>query len=191
MPSASLNNWRTVRRAALDELEAAHRSVGGTARGRRYATQQINHAYAVILSSQFQGYCRDLHSECVGFLLQSMPAGLLRSALSEALVQNRKLDRGNPNPGNLGADFNRFGLKFWPEVLGLDPRSQGRQDRLAELNEWRNAIAHQDFDPAVLGSASLRVERVRGWRKACDQLAQGFDEVMRAYIQKVNGAPPW
>lgn len=69
MPSHSLHTWNTVRAAALDEIAATHRSVGGSGRGRRYATQQINRGYAVILTAQFQGYCRDLHSECIGFLV--------------------------------------------------------------------------------------------------------------------------
>jgi len=48
---------------ALDEIEAAHASVGGTGPGRRYATQQINQAYALLIASQFQGFCHDLHTE--------------------------------------------------------------------------------------------------------------------------------
>src|SRR5579884_2178893 len=65
VPSAAFQEWSTVRAASLDEVENAHRSVGGTGPGRRYATQQINQAYAVLLSSQFQAFCRDLHTECV------------------------------------------------------------------------------------------------------------------------------
>ena len=53
-------------------MEAAHRSVGGTARGRRFATEQINHAYAVLLASQFQGFARDLHSECADRLAKAI-----------------------------------------------------------------------------------------------------------------------
>jgi hypothetical protein len=64
MPSNSFRQWRTVRFAELDQIANAHLSVGGSKRGRRYATQQINHAYAVLLSSQFQGFCRDLQTEC-------------------------------------------------------------------------------------------------------------------------------
>ena len=192
MPSGSLHTWRGVRQAALDELEAAHRSVGGEGRGRRYATQQINQAYAVLLSSQFQGFCRDLHSECVDYFVQSVPAGLLRTALRSILVQNRKLKTGNPNPGNIGEDYNRFGLSFWDEVRNLDLRNQARQNRLEELNVWRNVIAHQDFDPAKLGGATvLRLQQVREWRNACNQLANSFDEVMRSHLQAVNGVSPW
>ena len=65
MPSVACYDWSVMRAAALDEIEHAHRSVGGTGRGRRYLTQQLNQAYAVLLSSQFQGFCLDLHEECV------------------------------------------------------------------------------------------------------------------------------
>ena len=63
MPSLSLNYWNTNRVPELDAIENAHSRVGGVLRGRRYTTAQINHAYTMLISSQFQGYCRDLHSE--------------------------------------------------------------------------------------------------------------------------------
>jgi hypothetical protein len=191
MPSVSFQAWSTVRRSALNELEIAHRSVGGTSRGRRYATQQINQAYAVLLSSQFQGFCRELHSECADHFVRNVPMRLLRTALRNVVVNGRKLDRGNPNPGNIGADYNRFGIAFWDEVRNLDRRNQGRQNRLEELNDWRNAIAHQDFDPAILVPSVLRLQRIREWRSACNQLAICFDQVLSSHIQAVNGVAPW
>src|SRR6266705_299193 len=45
MPSTSYRQWRTMRAAALGEIAEAHAAVGGTARGRRYTTQQINRAF--------------------------------------------------------------------------------------------------------------------------------------------------
>ncbi len=175
---------------ALDELEFAHRSVGGSSRGRRHATQQINHAYAVLLSSQFQGFCRDLHSECTDYFAKSVLEGILRAAFSNLFVQNRKLDKGNPNPGNIGADNNRFGFVFWDKVVSLNIRNRLRQSQLETLNKWRNAIAHQDFDLDIIDATVLRIKRVREWRVDCNQLAISFDEVMRSYIQKINGSSP-
>src|SRR5438874_994896 len=151
MPSGSLQTWRTVRRAALDELAAAHRRVGGVGRGRRYATQQINQAYAVLLSSQFQGYCRDLHTESAEALVGMIALVKLRQTVLTEFLWNRKLDRGNPNPANLGSDFERLGIRFWVDVDAADSRNRQRRQWLATLNEWRNAIAHQDFDPVRLG----------------------------------------
>lgn len=192
MPSLSFQNWDTVRRSALDEIENAHRGVGGATRGRRYATQQINQAYAVLLSSQFQGYCRDLHSECVGYLAGAVQPATFEAILRTEFVQNRKLDTGNPNPGNIGSDFNRLGLTFWSKVVTEDAQNAERRVRLESLNLWRNAIAHQDFDPAKLGgTTTLRLQTVRSWRQASEQLAVSFDAVMRTHLAVLTGTPPW
>jgi hypothetical protein len=193
VPSAALQEWSTVRATSLDEVEHAHRSVGGTGPGRRYATQQINQAYAVLLSSQFQAFCRDLHTECVGFLVAPVPVLQLRGMYRSSLLLNRKLDRGNPNVGNIGSDFNRLALLFWPEVDGHRPPNPSRRALLEELNEWRNAIAHQDFAPAMLrgGRPALQLAQVQGWRRACDGLAHSFDEVMHVHIQAKTGSAPW
>ena len=81
MPSHSLIRWNSERADALDEIESARAMVGGTERGRRYATQQINYSYAALLSSHFQGFCRDLHSECIDHIVAIVPAqvqGFLR-----------------------------------------------------------------------------------------------------------------
>ncbi len=190
MPSRSRQDWADVRARSLNGLLAAHRSLGGTGRGRRFATQQVNYAYAVLLSSQFQGFCRDLHSESVEYLTQGIHPVALRSSCSDAYKRSRRLDHGNPNPGNIGADFDALGLTFWPKVLSLSPRNKIRRDRLEELNQWRNAIAHQDFSRFRTGPR-LRLGRVEAWRKACNQLTRAFDEVMRVHIGNITGSHPW
>src|SRR5262245_5545196 len=111
MSSESLRRWNGVRVHALNEIEDAHESVGGSERGRRYATQQINYAYAAILSSQFQAFCRDLHSESIDHLVTVVPLAF-QGALREEFLLNRILDRGNPHPGGIGSDFNRLGVDF-------------------------------------------------------------------------------
>jgi len=192
MTSRSLDRWRTIRRRELDEIEAAHARVGGPVRGRRYTTQQINRAYTVLLSSQFQGFCRDLHSEVADHLANAITHSALRDLLRVRLTEGRKLDSANPNPGNLGSDFGRFGLAFWDVVKKADKRNDARRRRLEELNVWRNAIAHHDFDPARLGGATeLRVAKVRGWRSARDALVRSFDQGLGRCVKDVVGAPPW
>ena len=76
MPSHSFIRWNVERSDALDEIENAHAMVGGTERGRRYATQQINYSYAALLSGQFQAFCRDLYSECVDHIVATVPMRL-------------------------------------------------------------------------------------------------------------------
>lgn len=190
MASSSLQIWINVRCVALDEIESAHKSIGGSGRGRRYATQQINYAYTMLLSSQFQAFCRDLHSECAKFMVQGIGSLAMSVALRNAIVRNRKLDRGNPNPGNLGSDFDSFGISFWDEVRALDHRNRARQTLLEEMCDWRNAIAHQDFS-ALGGGSVLQLRRVRTWRAACHQLGLAFDEAMRQHLQALTSVAPW
>ena len=191
MPSASLRGWLGPRARKLDAIEAAHATLGRSHRGRRSATEQLNHAYAVLLSSQFQAFCRDLHSECVDAFLSA----LWRRA-EEDLVRNqflfaRRLDRGNPTPGNIGADFDRLGLSFWPAVRRLDSRTASRQGRLEQLCSWRNAIAHQDFDRSELQPPTLGLGTVRAWRRTCDALARSFERAVCGYLRSITRTPPW
>lgn len=187
MPSASLRIWQTTRAATLDEIEAAHSSIGGTGRGRRYATQQVNHAYVVLLSGQFQGFCRDLHTECVKALVSTLPAPV-QPLTEDSLLLDRRMDRGNVTPANLGSDFGRFDIQFWPTLYQADQRSARRRFSLEEMNGWRNAIAHQDFSRL---SGTVQLQQVRRWRSACDALSIAFDDTMKRRLLALTGAAPW
>lgn len=189
--SLALRNWLGVRATQLDQIAHAHRAVGGTGRGRRYATEQINHAYAVLLSSQFQAFCRDLHSEAVDHMVSSVTPVPMQHVLRVRLLENRFVDRGNPTPGNLGSDFGRLGLVLWDALYADDARNTERRASLEELNAWRNAIAHQDFDPARVGTNGLRLARVNGWRQRCSQLARCLDRVLRDHVATLAGSSPW
>src|SRR5437016_2897894 len=124
MPSTSFRQWRTVRASGLDEIAHAHAAVGGTARGRRYTTQQINRAYAMLLASHFQGFCRDLHSECVAHLLAVIsPPPPLWNLVRAEFDRSRLLDRGNAQPSSLGADFARLGIDLWRDLAAYDGTS--------------------------------------------------------------------
>lgn len=190
MPSRSLQRWTKDAGTALDRMEQAHRAVGGSSPGRRYATQQINQSYLVLLSSHFQLFCRDLHSEAVDHLLRGLDPALL-PIVQAALTSDRKLDRGNPTPGNLGSDFGRLGMTFWPSVNALHPHNTARAKRLELMGHWRNAIAHQDFDGNArhLGSRTeITVADVRQFRRVCGALALWFDRAVLAHIKAVAGA---
>jgi len=193
MPSLALQDWSAGRAAALDEIEHAHRTVGGRGPGRRFLTQQINQAYAVLLSSQFQGFCRDLHDVCIMWLVASAVSPALSAINRSNMLFGRKLDTGNPNEGNIGSDFNRFGLLFWPAVEADHPRNPQRRLALENLNRWRNAIAHSAFAPAMYRGdrPSLQLSEVQDWRRSCDGLARSFDTVRRAHLLTVTGAAPW
>lgn len=191
MTSASLRGWASTRAAQLDQVEAAHRAVGGSARGRRWATEQVNHAYVVLLSSQFQGFCRDLHSECVDCFARTLAPARLGAVVRIEFLFARRLDRGNPVPSNIGADFNRLGIDFWRQVSRIDSRNVERRRRLEHLGDWRNAIAHQDFDRSRLVPARIRLPTIQSWRRNCAALAGAFDRTMRHYLRSITEIDPW
>jgi hypothetical protein len=190
MASRALQEWLTTRRRGLDEVAAAHRAVGGSGPGRRRATEQINHAYTLLVSSQFQGFSRDLHTEVARSFARQVPA-TVRGVFRASLIENRRLDRGNPNPGNLGSDFGRFGIDFWGALRARDRRNESRHRVLLELAVWRNAIAHQDFSSPDLRPRRMHLADVRRWRSACDALAHEFDGMFAAHLTNLVGVPPW
>lgn len=186
--------WRTTRSEALDKLEATHREIRVNHTGRPYNAEHMNHAFALALAAQFQGFCRDLHSECSDHLMQSLRHLNVRQdvvdVLSERMVAGRKLDNKNANPSSIGSDFGFFGFKFIQEVKDHNQRNEGRLKKLEQLNTWRNAIAHADFaDERVAGY--LTIAKVRQWRNACNHLASQFDSVMRIKLNSLTGNEPW
>jgi hypothetical protein len=192
MPSRSLKIWQGLSAKSLDEIESAHSAVGGSERGRRYATQQINHGYVVLLASHFQQYCRGLHSEAVEHIAAQLAPVSLKPIVLRRMIEGRKLDYGNANPGNLGSDFGRLGIKFWNNVNARDWRNPRRQQHLESLNEWRNAVAHQDFNPTKLaGRTTLHLSSIRQWRRSCDNLAKAFDATVGEYLLRLVGIHPW
>jgi hypothetical protein len=192
MPSSSLSTWHAEGRRALDEMESAHRAIGRSGPGCRYAAQQINQAYVLLLSSRFQRFCRDLHTECVDHLIGGIAPAAVRMIARRQFLTGRKLDTGNPNPGNIGADFDRLEIRFWPTVIAYDQQNASRQHLLMAMNQWRNAVAHQDFSHRDLaGRTELRLAEVRMWRVACEQLAVDFVRVMYDYLRAGTGNDPW
>src|SRR5438477_12133485 len=98
MPSQAYRRWVRTRSMELDQIQAAHTRLGGTARGRRYTTQQINRAYAVLLASQFQGFARDLHTEAADYLVAAIPDLGFRMARGKG---STKWQRSKPMAKNM------------------------------------------------------------------------------------------
>jgi hypothetical protein len=192
MPSDALLAWQNDRVPRLLNVEADCLHLQALHAAAPDRVQEYIRAYAVLLSSEFQGFCRKLHDDCADKLVASVVPAPLQEVLRLQCRYGRKLETGNPNSGNLGADFNRYNFDFWTAVLAIDPGHAARRHRLAMLNAWRNAIAHHHYDPVELGgTTTLTIVQVRDWRTDCDAFAMTFDEVMRNYLQATTGAPPW
>jgi len=191
MPSAALNKWSTFRADVLNDFESARRAVGGSHADPRRAAQQMNQAYAISLSAQFQGFCRDLHDECIAAFLPPKLSVAWSSALGTAASAGRELDKGNPSRESLKRDFKRFGLSFVERVIALNTEQQSRFRSVDKLILWRNAIAHQDFSKPDLGRGTLWLRWVRLWRRDCSRLAESFDAVMEEHLLLLTGRRPW
>lgn len=141
----------------------------------------------MLLSSRFQQFCRDLHTEAVAELALTVPVAL-QLILQKDWTTARLLDRGNPNAGNIGSDFGRLGMNLWTDVYALHARNRRRRELLDQMMEWRNAIGHQDFNkPALNGRTEIRLDEVQRFRSACGALAQALDRVVLAHLHAVAG----
>jgi len=192
MSSPALTAWSTSSAAALSQLEAAHRAVGGTRAGRRTNTLQLNYAYVLLLSAHFQAYCRGLHSDSTQMLVEAIDPGI-GAVLDTNLSFRRQLDSGNAQSAALSADFNRFDFKFWTTVEEADTRNAARRRKLEELNAWRNAIAHHDIDShrSDLRPREVTLAACNSWRGALNGLAESFDRVLADQLATLLGSRPW
>jgi hypothetical protein len=197
MASGALTAWQTGRSQRLDRLLTAHRAVGGTDRGRRTETEEINWALVLLLAAEFQGFARDLHDEAVD-IFASQAAGArpqVLEVLRNQLTEGRKLDQGNANAGALGSDFGRIGLRLVPALKVAHHASMSRLRRLAALNEARNAIAHANSGALTHlrhDGHPMTLVTVRSWRGALDGLTQSMDAVVSAYLTDLFSiTAPW
>jgi hypothetical protein len=145
--------------------------------------------FVLHLSAHFQGFCRDLYTECSQIWISALPTRLRGTAQSQFYAQ-LALEKGNPSHENIKRDYNRFGI-----VLSLQaayPLGPQHVTDLGHLNDWRNKAAHQGTQP--LGSGvppTLTLSIIQGWRASCDGLATALDGIMYHELVNIMGVAPW
>lgn len=194
MASVALDAWEGSRAQRLDELERVHRGLTGNRRGRQWVTEQLDRSYLLVLASQFQGFCRDLHSEGAA-VIASRARPEVRSVIEASLTLTRKLDGGNPTAGNLGTDFGRLGFDLWQSVYAVDNRNHRRREMLDQLLIWRNAIAHDSTissgNQAAIAGTRPTMAWGRRWRRGVGALAVSLDRVVGDELASLIGYRPW
>jgi hypothetical protein len=140
VPSKSLHEWQNNASGAFDEIENAHRAVGGTKPGRRLLTQQINYAYVTLLAARFQGFARALHTQTADVIAEGAHSGDYRVMLRESFTQNRALDKHNAQPHSIAEDFDRFGIDVWEEVEAV----RAGERRATQQAEGIDRLAQRD-----------------------------------------------
>lgn len=196
VPSIAFQTWSGPRAARLEQLTDAHSMVGGPAPGRRTRTQAINWALIVILSSELQGFFRDLHDESAEFLALRLARGNQShfTLMRNNFTANRELDRVNPKPDTIKADFARLGIDLWADIEARVQSGVRWRHQLDRLNQARNAVAHND--PAkvaklVAAGFPLNLHTVNAWRAACLGVARNADKVVDDQMMRTTGVRPW
>ena len=186
MPSASLLRWqhdRVPRLAAVDAQCAASLTL---VPAQSDLVEENLRGYVLLLSAHFQGYCRDLYTECAQQIVQRMRP-TLRLLVQTQFTAHLKLDRGNPNLQNINGDFERFG--FSPDLGSAAPGNPARLQDLASLNRWRNVAAHHSTVP--VGTPALHLPLLQGWRNSCTRLATSLDLIMYNHLRRILRRSPW
>jgi hypothetical protein len=143
----------------------------------------------MLVSGHFQGFCRDLYTECAQFCAVAVPASM-RTTIQAQFAAGLALNTGNPTVENIRKDFERFG--FLLDLDGAAPGNPQRVTHLGHLNYWRNHVAHQKATPPPAGvPAVLTLADVQAWRASCDGLATSLDDIMRQKLTRILGAAPW
>jgi hypothetical protein len=145
--------------------------------------------YAMLLSGHFQGFCRDLYTECAQLCAAAVPAGMV-AAVQEQFAAELKLDSNNPTVQTIRKDLQRFGFSL--DLVAADPANALRITHLGHLNFWRNTAAHQKTVPAPSGIPPLlTLADIRNWKASCDGLARSLDAIMYKQMHVILGAAPW
>jgi hypothetical protein len=189
VPSAALIRWQNDRMSRLNEVDAHCAFVLGLTPSNPRFLDETLRGFVLHLSAHFQGFCRDLYTECSQIWIAAIPAGLQATAQAQFSAE-LALAKRNPSYDNIKRDFNRFGfLLNLPAAHAMGPQ---QVTDLGHLNDWRNKAAHQGTQPLGGGvPAALTVPIVQGWRVSCDGLATSLDSIMHAELLHIMGIAPW
>jgi len=186
MPSASLLRWRNERMLCLGEVDAQCAACLLLTPPRLTLVEENLRGYALLLSAHFQGFCRDLYTECAQIVVSKVRVRL-QPLIQRQFLSHLKLGHGNPNLQNLRGDFERFG--FTLDLAAADPGNLTRLQDLASLNKWCNVAAHHGPVPA--GTPPLDLSSLRAWRGSCDGLATSLDGRMYQEMRRILRRNPW
>ena len=185
MPSTSLLRWQNDRQLRLAAVDA-HCAAAAPYPPTPLLAEESLRGYVMLLSGHFQGFCRNLYTECAQLCTIHVPPRLqatVQVQFSAALC----LNTNNPNVDTIRKDFERFGFSVH---FAADPANGPRVTHLGQLNKWRNAIAHQAAS-APAGVPPLTLTAVQAWRVSCDGLADWLDAVLYNEMSRILGVAPW
>lgn len=187
--SAALTYWQTDRLSRLNEVDTHCLALLALIPANPMFLEETLRGFVLHLSAHFQGFCRDLYTECSQICIAVVPVGLRATSQTQFAAQ-LALEKGNPSHDNIKKDFNRFG--FFLDLQAAHPLGPQQVTHLGHLNDWRNKAAHQGTQPLGGGvPTTLTLPIVRGWRTSCDRLAISLDGIMYSELLHILGVAPW
>lgn len=109
MPSAAFTYWQNDRTPRLNEVDAHCAAVLAMVPPNPTFLDETLRGFVLHLSAHFQGFCRNLYTECSQIWIAAIPSGLRATAQKQFSAQ-LALEKGNPTYDNIKKDFNRFGF---------------------------------------------------------------------------------
>jgi len=96
VPSVAFTRWQTDRLTRLNEVESHCAVIDALAPANPTFLEEVLRGFVLHLSAHFQGFCRDLYTECSQIWIAAIPAGLKATAQSQFFAQ-LALEKGNPS----------------------------------------------------------------------------------------------
>lgn len=144
---------------------------------------------AIRLASEFQGFCRSFHDECIDFVASLSPQ--LTQLIRNSLSFKRRLDLQNANGETLREDFGRFSIELLA-LLTLDsPDASVWWAEIGKLNDAKNAGAHDSVSRRQSLNMPLTPQTCLRWRNDLNQLVVAMDRVICREFLMMFEAAPW
>jgi hypothetical protein len=140
VPSTSFTQWQNDRVPRLNEVEAHCALVLALAPPNQTFLDESLRGFVLHLSPHFQGFCRDLYTECSQICIAAVPVGIQMAAQKQFSAQ-LALEKGNPNNDNIRKDFQRFG--FMLDLQSAHALGHQHLGDLKHLNEWRKQLTKE------------------------------------------------
>lgn len=194
MTSPALTTWQSSRLPRLDRLIALHPDAAGSTTDPAVTTEWT-HALVLRLTSEFQGFCRDLHND-LAWTIARLMTGLEgnRLLIFKGLTKGRVLELRNASVETLKADFNRLGIDLASKLL-THPRAGPRWTQESQqLHLARNGVVHDDptkFAQLQEEGVELNLAAVIRWRNRVDALVEAMDDVADSKLSELFGIFLW
>lgn len=187
MPSAALLRWQNERLPNLAHVDTQCAASVAAVPANLALIDENYRGYVLLLAAHFQGFCRDLHTECAQIIASKVRPSL-EILFQSQFSARRELDRGNANAKNIIEDFSRFGFSMKTQLDAIAGAVALKAD-LHMLNEWRNAAAHHNT--SLPPGGPLTVPLIQGWRNSCNLLATAIDTVLYTQLRARVRRQPW